>query len=75
MTPFNKTGLETLLTREATIPGWPRSSLSTTVPPARHSSGDSNCSIRADRIADRKEMHHVTSHSAVQRLCRDYRRR
>jgi hypothetical protein len=32
------------------------------------------CSIRADRIADRKEMHHVTSHSAVHSLCRDYRR-
>jgi hypothetical protein len=29
----------------------------------------------ADRIVDRKEMRHVTSHSAVQSFCRDYRRR
>ena len=34
-----------------------------------------NWSIRADRIADRKEMRHVTSDSAVQSFCRDYRRR
>ena len=53
--------------------GRPRSSLSTTAPPARHSSGNSNCSIR-DRIVGRKEMHHVPSHSAVRSFCRDYRR-
>ena len=61
--------------REATVPGCPRSSLSTTVPPARHSSGNSNYSIKADRIADRREMRHVTKHSAaVQSFCGDHRR-
>ena len=55
MTPFNKTGLETLLTREATIPGLAQIVVEHYGVTGTSFLWNSNCSIKADRIADRKD--------------------